>query len=89
MLSQVIMLGAIAVLRAHEGAWLRAATGAVPVLLAVGAVMKALVASSGDRDSTCYIAGLGMLAWAAGAALQAAMLFVVQPAWPWLANLVG
>ncbi|MEX3629728.1 MAG: hypothetical protein VB138_09885 [Burkholderia sp.] len=88
MLSQVIMLGAIAVLRAHEGAWVRSVIATVPVLVAFGAAAKALARSSGDGDSTLYLAGVGALAWSAGAALQAAMLFVIQPSLPVLARLV-
>ncbi len=86
MLLQIIALGAIAVARAHEGAWIRAAVATVPAVLAIGASVKALVRSSGDHEGTFKIAGVGFLAWSAGAALQAVAIVAAPAVAQWFAH---
>lgn len=72
MLSAVVVLGGVAVARAHEGELLRATIASVPAWFLLGACLRALVRSSGDRESTFKIAGFGLLAWFLGAAIQTA-----------------
>lgn len=86
MLSQITALGAVAVARAHEGAWIRAAAASVPAVLAIGASVKALVESSGDHEGTFKIAGVGFLAWSVGAALQAVAIMAATAVAQWFAH---
>ena len=88
MLSEVMVLGGITVLSAHESAWLQAAAGTFPLLIAAFAVGKNFFRSSWDSDITLYCASVGALAWTAGAALQAALLFAIEPAWSSLSSLL-
>ncbi|WP_434716315.1 hypothetical protein [Paraburkholderia sp. A3RO-2L] len=87
MIGEVASTGAVFVDRALHGHWMHAAIAALPLLLAIGVVIRDCIMSSPD-DTNWYLAGCGAVAWTVGASVAALLELVFLPGWDTLVGLV-